>query len=472
MTAAPSTLDEPHVISPQPGPQTEFLACEADIAVYGGAAGGGKTWALLLEPLRHANDSKFGGVIFRKTYKEVKNTGGLWDEAQEMYSKIQGVRFREQDLQVVFPSGAKLTFGHLQHEKNKYDWQGAQIGFAGFDELTHFTESQFFYLMSRMRSVYGVTPYIRATTNPDASSWVKSFLAPWVDTAWREEEAERAQAEGREPRLPGSGEILWMLRRGDEIVWLTHKEAQKYEEHEVKSVTFIFSSVYDNQILMENNPEYLSNLNALGLVDRARLLEGDWDVEEGDVLFDQDWFPLVSDAEIPWDRLEHFVRYWDMASTDRKDAEKRTAHTAGVLMARDKRTKVVYILDVRRAQYAPVNNRTFVRNTAQLDRQLYGDVQILMEQEPGSSGADSITGYAQELAGFKFEGHTPSGDKTKRAEPLGSYAKNSLVRCRKAAWNREFLGEVATYPISYKDQIDAAAGAFAYISSFKGFVFV
>src|ERR1700709_1584215 len=129
-------------LKPQEGPQEAFLATCADIALYGGAAGGGKTWALLLEPLRHVGTPDFGAVIFRRNSKQVRNEGGLWDESAKLYPLV-GAKPQESILQWKFPSGAKLKFDHLEHEKNKYDWQGSQIPLIGFDELTHFSKSQF-----------------------------------------------------------------------------------------------------------------------------------------------------------------------------------------------------------------------------------------------------------------------------------------------------------------------------------------
>jgi hypothetical protein len=168
-------------VKPQEGPQTEFLSTPADIAVYGGAAGGGKTWAILAEPLRHYDNPKFSAVIFRRTYPMIESEGGLWEESGNVYPLVGG-KPRQRDLKWIFPTGMSVRFAHMQHETDKLNWQGSQIPFIGFDELTHFTESQFFYMLSRNRSVSaGIKGYIRATCNPDALSWVKKFLAPWVD---------------------------------------------------------------------------------------------------------------------------------------------------------------------------------------------------------------------------------------------------------------------------------------------------
>ena len=168
-------------IKPQPGKQEEFIKTRADIAVYGGGAGGGKTWALLLDPLRNVRNPAFAGVVFRRTYPQIKNEGGLWDESFSLY-QLLGAKPKETNVEWTFPSGATIRFAHMALERNKYDWQGSQIPFIAFDELTHFTESQFFYMLSRSRSMSGVNPYLRATCNPDAGSWVKKFLAPWVDS--------------------------------------------------------------------------------------------------------------------------------------------------------------------------------------------------------------------------------------------------------------------------------------------------
>lgn len=159
-------------IRPQPGPQERFLASEADIAILGGAAGGGKSFGLLMESLRHIGNMHFGGVIFRRTSPQITNEGALWDEAGKLYPLL-GAAPRIGSLQYEFPSGCSISFRHLQHEATVFDWQGAQVPFIGFDELTHFTKKQFFYMLSRNRSTCGVKPYIRATCNPDADSWVK-----------------------------------------------------------------------------------------------------------------------------------------------------------------------------------------------------------------------------------------------------------------------------------------------------------
>lgn len=272
-------------ITPQEGPQTTFLATPADIAIYGGAAGGGKSWALLLEPLRHIHNPNFGAVIFRRTSVQIKIEGGLWDESRKLYPLANGDP-KAHDAWWEFPSGAAVSFHHLQHEDTVQDWQGAQVPLICFDELTHFTESQFWYLVSRNRSTCGVRPYLRATCNPDVDSWVATLISWWInqDTGY--------------PIPERAGVIRWFVRVGDKIEWadkpgeLSGYKTPTGETIQPKSLTFVPSKLTDNRVLMSADPGYMANLMALPLVERERLLGGNWKIRwQGQSMFPQaNWF--------------------------------------------------------------------------------------------------------------------------------------------------------------------------------------
>lgn len=250
--------------APQEGPQTDFVDSEADITIYGGAAGGGKTFGLLLDMARFTDVPGYGFVIFRRTSPQITNEGGLWDESLKLYPKL-GAEGLRGNLEWRFKTGIKGSFRHLQHEDTVLDWQGAQIARIGFDELTHFTDRQFFYMLSRNRSTCGVRPKVRATCNP-APGWVKDFIAAWVDP--------------RHTNPAKSGEIRYFIRVNNEIVWVDpgYRDA---DGQPPKSVTFIRSTVYDNKILLSKDPGYLTNLKSQSETDRKRLLDGDWSVFEG-----------------------------------------------------------------------------------------------------------------------------------------------------------------------------------------------
>lgn len=261
------------MIQPQPGAQEAFLACEADIAIYGGSAGGGKTFSVLLEPIRHLHNPNFSALFFRRNATMVRNQGGLWSEALSLYTQING-KARAQPMEFVFPSGATVKFAHLENETTIYDYQGAQIALICFDELTHFTEDQFFYMLSRNRSTCGVRPYVRATTNPDRDSWVRRLIDWWID-------------EDGFAIPERSGVLRYFVRVAGEFIWADSREALK--EYDIngysiaKSITFIRATLEDNKILTDADPDYLANLKAQNYVEQARLLSGNWNISASDM---------------------------------------------------------------------------------------------------------------------------------------------------------------------------------------------
>ena len=174
------------MIRPQKGPQECFLATPADIAIFGGAAGGGKTFSLLLSPLRYKNVNDFSCTIFRKNFNQIFSQGGLWSEAEKMYRQIPGAVKKYGDAAWVFCDKdgrqlSKVDFKHIERYDEVHKFQGAQIAEICFDELIHFDRQTFFYMLSRNRSTCGVKPFVRATCNPDAGSWVAEFIDWWID---------------------------------------------------------------------------------------------------------------------------------------------------------------------------------------------------------------------------------------------------------------------------------------------------
>lgn len=266
------------IIRPQDGYQLDFASSPADICIGGGAAGVGKTFSLLLEPIRYKDVDGFGSVIFRRTNPQIRNEGGLWDTSIQLYSSLNATP-RQSSLEWFFGK-SKLKFSNLEYEKNIYDWQGSQIPLIGFDELTHFTKKMFFYLLTRNRSVCGVNPYVRATCNPDPDSWVAEFIEWWID-----QETGYAIPERR-------GKLRYLIVDGENYIWGDSKEEviQKgwhiledvvnksgIDPNEfVKSVTFIGGSIYDNKELLKENPAYLGNLLAQDKDTQAALLHSNW----------------------------------------------------------------------------------------------------------------------------------------------------------------------------------------------------
>lgn len=433
---------------PQEGPQTEFLKTKADVAIYGGAAGGGKSFALLLEPLRYYNNPRFGAVIFRRNTTQVRNQGGLWDESLHLYSQLKG-HPREAYLEWEFPSGMKVKFAHLENEKTVYDWQGAQIAYIGFDELSHFSEKQFFYMLSRNRSMSGVPGYVRATTNPDADSWVRRLVDWYIGS------------DGY-PIKERSGIIRWFIRQDDALIWGDSKEelTSKYGIiNQPKSFTFIPSSVHDNKILMEKDPAYIANLMALSRVERLRLLGGNWNVRpSAGMYFQREWFEILD--VIPGG-FTTVIRYWDRAATKPNEQNRDPDYTAGLKLYKYPNGTFV-IGDVRRMRDTPLKIEQFIKNTAGQDGHA---VKVCIEQDPGSSGVADAENYVRLLSGYNVQVRKPSVDKVTRALPVSAQAEHGNIKLLRALWNDDFLRELENFPperegMGHDDQVDVLSGAF------------
>jgi len=436
-------------IRPQPGPQEAFLATSADIAVYGGAAFGGKTFALLLEATRHSGNPKFGAVIFRRTSNQIRAEGGLWDTAEELFTQL-GAESNQSKMSWTFPAGAKVTFAHLQHEKDKLAWQGSQIAMIGFDELTHFTASQFWYLLSRNRSGSGVAGYIRAATNPDPDSWVRDLIDWWIDPNTGYAMPER------------SGVVRWFVRYRNELIWGDSKEELKeqFPQLDPKSLTFIASSFKDNKIGMDKDPAYMSSLDALPQVERERLKMGNWKIKPaaGDY-FKESFFEIVE--KIP-DTLQ-WVRYWDRAATEPSASNPDPDYTAGVKVGKDRETGYYYVQHVARDRKSPAGVLKLIKGTAQADGVA---CTVGLELDPAQAGKVEGDMYVRELAGFDVRLVPPQGDKQTRARPASAAAENGRIKLVKGHWNKAFIDELENFPKgAHDDQVDALSGAVNWLES-------
>lgn len=232
--------------------QALFMSRPEDEALYGGAAGGGKSDALVIEALRQVEIPHYKGLILRKTYPQLSE---LIDKSQLYYPRIYpGCVYNNSTHTWRFKSGAKIVFGSMQHSKNKLDYQGKAYDFIAFDELTHFTYDEYIYLSSRNRpNGPGTRCYIRATANPGGigHGWVKERFIT-----------------AEEPM-----KTIW------EVVDVNFPDGRT--EKRYRSRIFVPSSVFDNKILLQNDPDYLVRLASMPEAQRKALLYGDWDSYSG-----------------------------------------------------------------------------------------------------------------------------------------------------------------------------------------------
>lgn len=441
---------EMYGIEPQPGPQTLFMTSPADIVIYGGAAGGGKTFALLLEALRHKDREGFGAVIFRHNANQITAQGGLWDASHKIYDSLPEATSKLSPRPSwEFASGARVSFAHIERDDNLRAWQGSEIAYIGFDELTHFTKRQFIYMLSRNRSTCGIKPYMRATCNPDADSWVADLISWWIDP------------DTGYPIKSRSGQIKYMSIVNDNIVWGDTPE-QLYEEYGVnpadcKSFTFIASRLEDNKILMKADPGYMSNLKSLTQVDKERLLYGNWKIKPAAGLYYKRTQVNMIDT-LPKDVIL-WARGWDLAATS-QDESGEAAYTAGVLIGKTKAGRYV-IANVINKRLSASEVRTLISMTVQTDKVKYGRVIERLPQDPGQAGKEQAQSYIKMLAGFLVKTIPESGSKESRAEPFAAQWQAGNVDVLVAEWNEEYFNQLESFPESkFKDMVDASSSAF------------
>jgi predicted phage terminase large subunit-like protein len=437
-------------IRPQPGPQEAFLSSAADITIYGGAAFGGKTYGLLLMPLRHIEHPEFGGLIFRRTSKQVRAQGGLWDTAGQIYPQI-GAEPNSGSLHYRFPQGSRVGFAHLQHDDDRFSWQGAQLPWIGFDELTHFTEQQFWYLVSRNRDPSGkVRPYISATCNPDPDSFVRGLIDWWIDP------------DTGLPRKERSGVIRWFVRYHDELVWADDPDdlRSRYPGSLPKSLTFIASSYEDNKLGLAADPGYLANLDALPKVERERLKTGNWNIRPaaGDYFSRQD-FHIIRRNQVPPGGTR--IRYWDRAASMPSPANPDPDWTVGVLMRRV--GDDYYIEHIDRFRLRPGGVQARIQAAAESDGR---EVTIGIERDPGQAGLVEADLYVRLLSGYAVVVVPATSAKEVRAAPLSAAAQGAgpgqgHVYLVEGDWNDAFLAEAENFPFGrHDDQVDGASGAY------------
>ena len=389
--------------------QLLFLGLNTEEAFYGGAAGGGKSDAILMAALQYVDVPGYAALILRCTYKSLTLPGALLDRAKQWL--MGKAKWSAETSSFIFQTSdpanpARLVFGYLEHDRDVEQYQSAEFQFVGFDELTQFSNYRYRYMHSRTRRLEGsnIPIRIRGASNPGSigHEWVK----------------QRFIIEGKEYNRP-----------------------------------FIPAKLDDNPHL--DRATYVKSLNNLDPITRERLLNGDWDVRKAGGMFKREWFEIV-DA-VP--ALRTVVRCWDMAASEQKKKSDDPDFTVGLKMS--VADGIYYVEDVRRVRATSFATDKLIKQTAALDGQ---HVTIREEQEPGSAGKSVINSRRTMLAGYMYKGVLATGSKAVRAGPFATQAEAGNVKLLKGTWINEFLDELELFTGEdgggHDDQVDGASGAF------------
>lgn len=389
-------------ITPSPKQQVFLLLNNVRDILYGGAAGGGKSVALLTAALQFVDQPNYAAILFRRTYADLALPEALMDLGFQWLTDTDA-KWIEKTKTWHFPSGSTLSFGYLDNENAKYRYQGSAFQFIGFDELTQFTESQYLYLFSRLRKdkTNPVPLRMRASANPGGRGheWVKR---------------------------------RYILYKGDKSKRL-----------------FIPAGLSDNPYL--DAESYVQSLQELDVTTREQLLNGDWSITEKGRLFSEEWFTYIDPENLP-EYFEETVRAWDIAATEPQKGQSDPDYTVGVKIGR--LSGKYYVLNVVRFRGTPNTVENKMREVAIADGIT---TTIVIEQDPGAAGKIVLEHYKKNvLAGFTVKDRRTTGDKETRAKPASGQAQAGNIIIVKAGWNWRFLEELVKFPYGvHDDQVDS-----------------
>jgi len=446
-------------VVPIPGPQERFLRSTADIVIFGGGVGGSKTFALIMEASRHYLETNFTAIIFRRTSPEITAPGGPWDTSRVILPDLGFVSRRNHVyMDWRHPvSGSTIKFSHLFREEDKEKHKGGQYALICWDELTSFTEEQFTFLLSRNRSASGcnVGAYVRASTNPNADSWVRDWIAPWgVPDHFlfnSVKYGDKLHFRRFEDETPDSIKPYVLYRapadadRGKSMVWVS-KDCPL-----AKTITYIPSTLHDNPHI---DSDYQASVEALSKIERIRLMGGHphcWLIRaSAGLVFNSEWFVRLGLNETPPEYIQK-VRCWDLAAS--KDAGD---WTVGLLVGvtQDGRFGII---DERRGQWSAAEVEREIKRAAGHDGT---HVRILIEEEKGAAGKNLIQTYRSLLPGHSVMAVPVTGDKVVRSQRASARNENRLIIVHPFKSRESYINEMDGFPTAkHDDRVDATSGA-------------
>lgn len=466
----------PHI--PHPGPQQLFLTLDQHFEVfYGGAAGGGKSDALLMAALQYVDVPGYAALLLRRTFQDLTQPGALMDRLNGWLANTSaqprgGGRIWE------FPSGARIVFGYVMYHRDVDQYASAEYQFVGIDEISRGWERRTYeFLFSRVRT--GEFLCRHCHTAVERSSWESEEFIH-VRPSDRSDGRRRCQNFDRPGHYvdwelyPRSHDGLALpdvpLRvrtasnpGGSGHEWV--KELFVSSDSRREDTVFVPAKLEDNPSL--NRLAYERSLSHLGPVERHRLLDGDWDVVDEGNMFKAHWFDYIDAEGVPSDTA--WCRYWDMSAMNPKrlrrgeDAPDSADWTVGGLLGLSPDGRW-YLGDVARTKGTPFEIERFITHTFQQDEIRFAESGASwcsrMEQVSASGLAEVDRYRRQVFLNHDFDGDSPRGEKAKRAEGFSAAVEAGNFFLVKARWNEPFVDECLLFPMSkHDDQIDTVSGA-------------
>lgn len=412
--------------------QHTFLTSTAQIVIYGGSMGGGKTYNGLLKHLRYVDNPHYRGVVVRKSSSTIMKSGFIFDEAKGIYTAFEPkVKVGYKAQKFVFPSGAEIVFTHLATDEDAELMKGSQFSFAMADEATELQEHHVLRLLSRIRSKAGIPPQLALTCNPSPDSYLRKWVDWWLIPQGKE-------GAGRvDPEKDCA--VRYFVRIGDDMCWGDSVEelVERYGDPELSveddqqikpiSVQLISANIYDNPPLIKLNPLYLSNLLSLPAVAKERDLHGNWDIRaQASGFFKREWCQEIT-RPYPMSDFDKVVRAYDFAGEFPTAANGfRADYFASVKMGRKKATGEYVILDVVRTHLRYGDWLKFIIDQAQKDGV---KCEICIPEDPNAVAKGATRKFKLDIinAGFRCFSKRASTFKLDRFMLFSAACQNGLV---------------------------------------------
>lgn len=430
---------ERFVLAPASVPQEQFLSSDSTVTLYHGSAGAGKTFAIIITLVKFALKKNTTAVVFRRTSTQLRQNGGIWQEASMVFKQVFGknVVIRSRDLEIYIPStNATIKFSHLQHQSDISNHLGAQYSLIIYDEATLFPfEEMILPLFGRLRNAnVDYKPQMMWATNPMYNHGIYHWISDYY-----------LDQEGIPTDEKSNVERFFVLQNNKPLWYESKKEADlihgSSSDNGVQSFRAIKAHITQNIPLMKSNPGYITNLKSLPDVKRRIFLDGSWTArEEESSLFLRSMVTMVDHPNL---RAKKRVRAYDLASQPVSTQSPNPDWTRGLLVSKDD-LGIYTVEDLVSVRDRPHIVEQLIYDTARQDGR---SVVCAYPNEPGQAGIARASEMKKNLAelGTSCKLIRPTKSKRSRFLAFSAISEAGFVHVVRADWNEEFFNELEEF---------------------------